>query len=46
MKELRDLYDENLNKTGLTYQKGETIKEGYYPMDYNSSEKLWRSFYL
>ena len=32
MKELRDLYDENLNKTGLTYHKGETIKEGYYPM--------------
>lgn len=32
MRELRDLYDENLNKTGLTYYKGDTIKEGYYPM--------------
>lgn len=32
MGELRDLYDINGNKTGLTYRKGESIPEGYYPM--------------
>lgn len=32
MKELRDLYDINSNKTNLTYYKGENIPEGYYPM--------------
>lgn len=30
--ELRDLYDKNLNITGLTYHKGEKIPDGYYPM--------------
>lgn len=30
--ELRDLYDENSNLTGLTYNKGDKIPEGYYPM--------------
>ena len=32
MKEIRDLYDINGNKTELTYYKGEKIPEGYYPM--------------
>ena len=32
MSELRDLYDENSNKTGKTYHKGEQIPKGYYPM--------------
>ncbi len=32
MAELRDLYDENSNKTDKTYRKGEPIPEGYYPM--------------
>ena len=32
MGELRDLYDINSNLTGLTYRKGESIPEGYYPM--------------
>ena len=32
MKEERDLYDINSNKTDLTYYKGDTIPEGYYPM--------------
>lgn len=32
MKEKRDLYDINSNKTDLTYYKGDTIPEGYYPM--------------
>lgn len=30
--ELRDLYDKNLNKTDLTYYKGEKIPDNYYPM--------------
>lgn len=32
MRELRDLYDINSNKTELTYYKGDKIPEGYYPM--------------
>lgn len=32
MRELRDLYDINSNKTELTYRKGDTIPDGYYPM--------------
>ncbi len=32
MKELRDLYDINSNKTNLTYHKGDVIPDGYYPM--------------
>lgn len=32
MKELRDLYNEKSEKTELTYQKGDSIPEGYYPM--------------
>lgn len=32
MRELRDLYDINSNKTNLTYYKGDKIPEGYYPM--------------
>ena len=32
MKELRDLYDKNGNKTDKTYYKGEDIPKGYYPM--------------
>ena len=32
MGELRDLYDEKGNLTGMTYHKGEDIPEGYYPM--------------
>ena len=32
MKELRDLYDINGNKTDKTYYKGDTIPNGFYPM--------------
>ena len=32
MSELRDLYDINSIKTDKTYQKGEIIPKGYYPM--------------
>ena len=32
MRELRDLYDINSNKTDLTYRKGEDIHNGYYQM--------------
>ena len=32
MKELRDLYDVNSNKTDKTYYKGDIIPEGFYPM--------------
>ena len=32
MKEKRDLYDINSNKTDLTYYKGDPIPDGYYPM--------------
>ena len=32
MRELRDLYDINGNKTNVTYYKGDSIPEGYYPM--------------
>lgn len=32
MKELRDLYDINSNKTNKTYYKGDLIPKGYYPM--------------
>lgn len=32
MKELRDLYNEKLERTGLTYYKGDSISKGYYPM--------------
>ncbi len=32
MRELRDLYDKNSNKTNITYRKGDSIPEGYYPM--------------
>ena len=32
MKELRDLYDINSNKTNKTYYKGDIIPKGYYPM--------------
>jgi 8-oxo-dGTP pyrophosphatase MutT (NUDIX family) len=31
-KEKRDLYDKNLKLTGLTYYKGESVPDGYYPM--------------
>jgi len=31
-RELRDLYDYNLNNTGKTYRKGDSIPDGYYPM--------------
>ena len=31
-RELRDLYDKNSQKTGLTYYKGDKIPEGFYPM--------------
>lgn len=33
MAELRDLYDINSNLTGKTYHKGDSIPEGYYPME-------------
>ena len=32
MAELRDLYDKDGNKTDMTYHKGDTIPDGYYPM--------------
>lgn len=32
MRELRDLYDINSERTGKTYYKGDSIPEGYYPM--------------
>lgn len=32
MVELRDLYDMNGNKTSITYYKGDSIPDGYYPM--------------
>lgn len=32
MKEIRDLYDINSNKTDKTYIKGDSIPDGYYPM--------------
>lgn len=32
MREKRDLYDCNLNKTDKFYYKGDAIPEGYYPM--------------
>ncbi len=32
MKEERDLYNSNLEKTNKTYFKGDIIPEGYYPM--------------
>ena len=32
MKELRDLYDINSNKTNKTYYKGDIIPKDYYPM--------------
>ena len=32
MRELRDLYDINSNKTNKTYYKGDVIPNGYYPM--------------
>ncbi len=32
MRELRDLYDINGNKTNKTYYKGDIIPKGYYPM--------------
>ena len=32
MRELRDLYDINSNKTDKTYHKGDHIPKGYYPM--------------
>lgn len=32
MKELRDLYDIDSNKTDKTYFKGDIIPDGYYPM--------------
>lgn len=32
MREERDLYNDKLEKTGLTYFKGDKIPEGYYPM--------------
>lgn len=32
MRELRDLYNDKLEKTELTYYKGDEIPEGYYPM--------------
>ena len=31
MREERDLYNDKLEKTGLTYFKGDKIPEGYYP---------------
>lgn len=32
LREKRDLYDKNGNKTNLTYYKGDEIPKGYYPM--------------
>ena len=32
IREKRDLYDKNGNKTNLTYYKGDEIPKGYYPM--------------
>lgn len=32
MRELRDLYDRNGNRTEYTYYKGDEIPKGYYPM--------------
>ena len=32
MRELRDLYDINSERTGKTYYKEDSITEGYYPM--------------
>ena len=32
MREKRDLYDKDSNKTNLTYYKGDKIPIGYYPM--------------
>lgn len=32
MREKRDLYDINGNKTDLTYFKGDKVPDGYYPM--------------
>ena len=32
MREKRDLYDKDSNKTELTYLKGDPIPQGYYPM--------------
>lgn len=32
MRELRDLYDINSERTGKIYYKGDSIPEGYYPM--------------
>ena len=32
MKEERDLYNSNLEKTNKTYFKGDKVPEGYYPM--------------
>ena len=32
MREKRDLYDINGNKTELTYYKGDKVPDGYYPM--------------
>ena len=32
MKEKRDLYNKDSELTGLTYYKGDSIPEGYYPM--------------
>ena len=32
MREKRDLYDINGNKTDLTYLKGDKVPDGYYPM--------------
>ncbi|MEG1009273.1 MAG: hypothetical protein RSF67_05615 [Clostridia bacterium] len=32
MKEERDLYNSNLELTGKTYFKGDSIPENYYPM--------------
>lgn len=32
MRELRDLYDINSERTGKTYYKGDSIPKGYYPM--------------
>lgn len=31
-KEKRDLYDKDLKLTGLTYYKGDSVPDGYYPM--------------
>lgn len=32
MRELRDLYDKDGNKTNLTYYKGDSIPDGFYPI--------------